>query len=261
MAFLSLSLAAWGTIAGIALGIGGAASSLTTGIVGGVQAQQQADQQAAIAEMNAINQKRQYDYQAEVAKNEAFMLQQQAQQTQQEALINEQAERKQTKRLMATQEATTAGAGLEMAGSPLEVLGLTSMEGEKRALNIRRQGEIGAQEKIFNANKALSNVEMYNQMGNMAVDIGAMQSSAYQAAGANRVTNSIMSGIGGTMSGLSSAASAIPMKGINTWDNGSTGVSSSTVSNNFSSQVMNTMTNPYSSNLPTANHNNYSGYL
>jgi len=236
--------------------VGSVASGITGTIIGGVQGVQQAEYQAEMAEFNALQQQRQANYQAELQRNDAFISEQKANQAQQVALQNEQSERGNLRRLLASQEVAAAGAGLAMEGSPLEVMGLTAMEGEKRALSIRRQGEVDWQEADLNARNAKTNALMLEQQGKDAVTVGQMQSQWAKQQGTMAgvqagigITGAIGSGIGSAVSLATSSNKTpqpnMPNTGINKWS----------VGNNFSNEVSSIMTNPYTSMLPKSNFN------
>ena len=109
------------------------------------------------------NQQKQLDYQARVNQAQAQILSTQANSIMEESRANERTLSDSNRRLLAQQEALMAGAGMAIEGSPLEILGLTAIAGQKDLYSQRRQGELGWQKNAFDSKSLLDEAESFRE--------------------------------------------------------------------------------------------------
>ena len=219
------------------------ATAVTTGVVGAVQQQQQADYQAQMAEYNGEMAKQQADYQAKINEVNAETAAQKAKSSQEVARENEKTKREQYARLMSSQEATMAGAGMAMEGTALAILGETASTAEKDALNERRKGEEAWQHHDFNSRSLLNEAEMARSQGAWHEAMGQHRAEYAQLQGNNATLNTAISTTGnvlstatGAVAGFAGLSLRIPSMGGGT---GTGGGESNPLPNNGSSGVGN----------------------
>ena len=126
-------------IGGLILGLAGIATSVTTGIIGAVEQQNQAEQQAKIAEQNARLQQQQMEYNKRMELREAAAIEA-------ENAVAVKRQREEAERLKAAQIAMLGKSGAAIAsGSPLAVLGATAAAEEEKIQDIHYMGARAAQ--------------------------------------------------------------------------------------------------------------------
>lgn len=150
-------------------------ASLVVSAVGAYTSYQGAQQQAKATKQVAA-------YNAKVQENEAI---------QQDMEMREQINRtrRENKRLLASQRAGVAASGIELSGSPLEVLGANAASLELRAQDMARQSTLGvmrgqtqAKATIWEGNQTAKGIRT-QAAGTLLSDAGRIAGSAYSAYG------------------------------------------------------------------------------
>lgn len=169
MSFMGPAFAAVGGLSG-ALSIGG-------GILSAIGTIQQAN--AAAAAQN---------YNAEIAERDAFVAEQNRQLIRRQAQIDAEDKRRENRRVMASIRTSYGASGLELAGSPLDVLEDTALEQELDVARIEYEGEIRAREGSLEA-LGLRETATLNRMG----------ADASSKAGRIGAGAALLSGVGRTL--------------------------------------------------------------
>ena len=126
-------------IGALVVAAAGIATSVTTGVIGAVESNKQAEQQAKTAEENARLQQQQMEYNKRMELREAAALEA-------ENAVAAQRQREEAERLKAAQLAMLGKSGAAMAsGSPLAVLGATAAAEEEKIQDIHYMGARAAQ--------------------------------------------------------------------------------------------------------------------
>jgi len=176
--------------AGLAAGAGSAA-------LGGVMAFQQGQYQAKVAEQNA-------KYQASVAQqNAAFYTalgEQNAKTAEATAAAEETRMRRDRARRLAASAAKFGASGVQLTGSPLEVLANEASENEEAALLVRYGGQVEAQRQRLNAQimarRELMGAGAALYSGQIGSDAYAGQGQASLLAGFGQAAGTSLLGIG-----------------------------------------------------------------
>jgi hypothetical protein len=165
-----------------------------------------------VARNNAIAANNAAKYNASIMNNNAIAAEQDAKRSREEAAENERRKRLENSKIKAQQQAAYAKSGVIMEGSPLAVLGETAQNLEIEALDIRREGEIAAQEHLRRAQNYRSQSALDLYSGEVGIYKGNSQaygfnlaSDAARRGGYAKATTSLLSGISKTASMASSA--------------------------------------------------------
>ncbi len=118
-----------------ALGIIGAIASVVSGVVGAMGAMQAAEANAQAAEYNA-----------KIAERNAIIADQNRKAAMQQADIDADDHRRETRRILASIRTAYGASGIEMAGSPLDVLEDTALERELDTQRIQFEGKVRSRE-------------------------------------------------------------------------------------------------------------------
>lgn len=152
----------------------GALASVASGVIGAVGAMQQAEAQARAAEYNAKIQER-----------NALIADQNRKAAIETADVAASDQRRDSRRVMAQMRAAYGASGLELAGSPLDVLEDTALEQELGAQRIEFEGRLRARE------GAISMLGMRED-----ANLQRMEAGAARTAGGIAAIGSVVGGIG-----------------------------------------------------------------
>lgn len=155
----------------------GALASLASGVVSAMGAMQQAEAQARSAEYNA-----------KVQDRNAIIADQNRQHAIQTADVAAQDKRRENRRVLASVRAAYGTSGLEMAGSPLDVLEDTALEQELSASRIKYEGTVRAREGA---------IQMLGY--NEEATLQRMEAQSARAAGGVAAAGALFGGIGNAL--------------------------------------------------------------
>lgn len=163
------------------MGVISAVASVVSGVVGAVGAMQSANAQAAAANYNAQIQERN----AVIADNNRKTATRQAE-------IAVEDKRRETRRTLSSIRAAYGNSGLDLAGSPLDVLEDTAIESELDAQRIEYQG------RVANREGAIQVLGLKEE-----AQLSRMNAKAAKRAGTIAAVGSVVSGIGNAAQSLS----------------------------------------------------------
>lgn len=155
----------------------GALASVVSGVVGAMGAMQQAEAQARAAEYNAKIQER-----------NALIADQNRKQAIETADVAATDKRRDNRRVMAQMRAAYGASGIEMAGSPLDVLEDTALEQELDTQRIKYEGTLRARE------GAISMLGMRED-----ATLQRMEASSARSAGGIAAIGSLVGGVGNAL--------------------------------------------------------------